>query len=125
MLSKKKLKSKDAYLLINGSNEINLLLYFKLSHEQMKKALPLSNDGNDGNDGNVHKNYLTAVFDKDGNDYLGKFNEENFLHFINNVEHTTILEKEYTDLPKSFSDKINIEEFYEKKNFCKEQIFFH
>ena len=122
MLSKKQLKNKDAYLLINGSNEINLLLYFKLSPEQMKKAFPLSNDENDGN---IYKNYLTAVFDKDGNDYVGKFNEENLLHFIDNFEHTTILDKEYTDLPKTFSDKISIEEFKEKKNFCKEQFFFH
>ena len=117
MLLKKFFKSKDTYLLINGSNEINLLLYFKLSLKQMKKAFPLSNDENDEN---IHKNYLTAVFDKDGNDYLGKFNEENLLNFINNLEHTTILEKEYTDLPKTFSNKISIEEFKEKKNFCEE-----
>ena len=109
-----KLKSKDTYLVINGSN-VYLLLYFQLSPKQMKKVLPLSNDEND-------RNYLTAVFDKDGNDYICKFNEKNLLNFLYNLEHITILEKEYTDLPKTFSDKISIEEFKEKKKFCKEQI---
>lgn len=121
ILKKKiKLKSKDAYLLlINSSNKINLLLYFKLSPEQMKKEL--------GSCTNSKQCYLTFIFDSDNNYYAYQLNEKNLLHFItgNNVEHITILEKKYTDLPKHFLDKISIEEFYKKKNFCEEQIFYH
>ena len=86
----------DGLIFLDKNNNICDLIYLKLDSDNMKKALPISyND-------DMNKDYLLAIFDSTGKDYLGQHDFTTIDKYINKVHAISLINNDYKNIKDKF-----------------------
>ena len=108
------LEEKGAYIFGPNLDSLHRCIYLKLSPEELREALPISYQ----NDPEL--NYILAIFDPDGRDFLAQVSWEDIKIAIREYKMSNLLEEEFKDLTyKHGIDRITYQNSY---LFAKEQL---
>ena len=96
-------------------NQPFLFIFRKSNADALMRALPLSykNDNN---------NYMCAVFDLNGRDYIGQSNISDIEKMLSETENNYILDKDYNQISDSIQSSIDIELYNRWKEFANSQL---
>ena len=109
------LKEKGAYIFKNEDNYIYLYIYKKLENKNLSEALPISYNKN------PELNYLVAIFDQDGRDFLSQANYKSIEENISQLNMIDLINNSYQELTNIF-ENLTEDEYKYKLDFAITQL---
>jgi hypothetical protein len=100
---------------IKNTDDLDLLLYMKLTDEELKRALPISYNPN-----LINSNYLAAIF-HNGYDHLAQYSFETIKRIISEENMKSIIDNDYITI-QSYFNKLSYETYIHYKEFANKQL---
>ena len=105
---------KGAFIFGDNVDTIHMCIYVRLTPQEMRRALPISYKKDDSD------NFLLAIFDPLGRDFLSQVNYFDIIDSINYHKMTNLLTTDFTTLQKKYG--ISRESYENYYDFARQQL---